>query len=64
MSSREDIKKKDSGFVGEKSLEVLEQEMFSLLNENDIVERTMAFNKAFMKLCMSWSKKARTVRER
>lgn len=62
MSARDDIKKK--GFTGEKSLEVIEQELFSLLNENDIAERTIAFNKKCMVLCQQWIAKARTIRER
>jgi len=51
-------------FKGEKSLEVLEQEMFSVLNEIDFDERDISFNKKMMKLCQAWVAKARTVRER
>mgnify|MGYP006899557432 FL=1 len=51
-------------FKGEKSLEVLEQEMFSVLNEIGFGERDIAFNKKMMKLCQAWVAKARTIRER
>ena len=51
-------------FKGEKSLEVLEQEMFSVLNEIGFGERDIAFNKRMMKLCQAWVAKARTIRER